>query len=126
MDTKTPPAIPEGLIPSHLELVQRPDVEGISWRFLYRLRGDPARPGHPLYDERDAIQVRIRPDKQVTSYAVWFPGEFCFPSHQNRFGDLAGLVTETLTWLNLVDYAKWLAARYAARLEGQMRKDSGL
>ncbi len=126
MDTKTPSVIPDGIIPSNLELVQPPDVDGISWRFMYRLRGDRVRPGDPLYDEKDAIQVRIRPDKLVTAYSVWFPGAFCFPSHQNRYGDLEGLVVEMLTRHNLVNYAKWLSTRYATQLESLIRRDSGL
>lgn len=131
MDTKNPPVIPEGLMPSSLVLVQPPTVEGISWRFLYRLRGDIAQPGHPLYEERDAIQVRIRPDKQTTSHWIWFPSgsDFVFPEHVNKYGGpetLVELVQHTLTQGTLRGYAKWLASRYATRLEAQMRKDSGL
>lgn len=129
MDTQTPPSIPDGVMPSALVPVGPPIKDGISWRFLYRLRGDPVQPGHPLYDERDSVQVRVihlRPGDPV-SYKILLPGDILSPAAiTNRYSDLKGLVDEVLTWLNLGSYAKWLGARYGMRLEYQMRRDSGL
>lgn len=129
MDTQTPPTIPDGAMPSELVPVGPPVKDGISWRFRYRLRGDPVQPGHPLYDEDDAVQVRVihlRP-KDPVSYKIMLPGDILSPvAITNRYSDLKGLVENVLTWSNLGSYAKWLAGRYGARLEAQMRRDSGL
>ena len=120
MTTATPPPAPK--VPDALSLLFGPVMEGISWQFVYRLRGDPARPGDPLFDEGDSIQIRIRPSKEVTSHWVWFPSgsSFVFPEHVSKYGGpeaLGELIAETLTRGNLRAYAKWLAARYAARTE---------
>lgn len=129
MTAVTPPPAPK--VPDALVLHRGPVMEGTSWQFLYRLRGDPVPPGDPLFDEKESIQVRIRPSVDVTSHWVWFPSgsDFVFPEHFNKYGGpeaLAELVAETLTRGNLRAYAKWLAARYAVRTEETMLRASGL
>lgn len=127
--TTTPPPAPK--VPDALVLLLGPVMEGISWQFLYRLRGDPARHGDPLFDERESIRIRIRPSKDVTSNWVWFPSgsDFVFPEHVNKYGGpeaLDELIAETLTRGNLRAYAKWLATRYAARTEALILRSSML